>query len=507
MITLYDTTLRDGAQTTGVSFSLQDKLSITEELDKFGIDYIEGGWPYSNPTDREYFSAVRKLPLRSKIAAFGMTARFGADKDANLAAMIESDPDVFTIFGKSWDLHVRDVLGKDLDSYLQTIAGSVKRLKRPGKLVIYDAEHFFDGYKENSSYALRTLEAAADAGADMLALCDTNGGCLPKEICSIISDVMKRASVPLGIHCHNDGGLALANTLAAMDAGCAHVQGTINGLGERCGNLDLNDLVYTLSKNNDSYAGITARWIELARHVERLSRIKIDSRKPYIGSDAFAHKGGVHADAVAKIPKAYEHMNPYLIGNERKFPLSEQSGRAAVVEMARAMGYHMDKNHPMTEYLLGRINSNGEEVGNAQFYLMIREFEGWKDPFRVHRFRTVNTDYSNPEATVKLEINGNLVHSVAEGDGEVNALDNALRNALHSRYPRVEDVSLTDYEVSLPKGERGTEAEVVVQATFVSDGHQWTSIRRSADQTKAGFEMLVDSYKYYIAKMLSDKNV
>ncbi|MBI5347330.1 MAG: citramalate synthase [Candidatus Aenigmarchaeota archaeon] len=503
MVEIYDTTLRDGAQRSGISFSLQNKLDITKLLSPY-LDYIEGGWPYSNPVDSEYFRRVSRTS--AKIAAFGMTARGDAETDENLSALIRASPDVYTIFGKSWLLHV-NLIEKKPDDYLQTIEKSVRRLKKTGKPVFYDAEHFYDGHKDNPDYAMKCLEAACNGGADMLVLCDTRGGCFPWEIRQITEEVVKNSSMPVGIHCHNDGGLALANTLEAIRAGSVHVQGTMNGLGERCGNLDLQELMCSLCKIDGSYKDILPDITNVSRKIAKLSRQRISPEAPYKGTSAFAHKGGVHTSAVLKNPIAYEHVEPEIVGNHRRFPLSNQSGSSAIAAFMRELGYEVSRDDPRVLQILERINTGGREIGDAQAYLMIKEELGeYNEPFIVRSFRTLNTDRTQAEATVEIEINGEAILGASKGDGEVNALDKALKKALSNYYP-VDDVCLVDYDAPISPGEMGTEAEVAVTARFAYNGSEWSSIRSSTDLIKASFGVLVDSYKYYIDKLKSDSHV
>jgi 2-isopropylmalate synthase len=497
---LYDTTLRDGAQTHRVNFSLRDKLEIAKLLSGLGFDYIEGGWPFSNRMDREFFRKVRGLNLKARVAAFGMTAKSSdAVEDKNLNVLAGSGADVLTIFGKSWDLHVTGVLRLGPGEYLDAIRESLRFLKQSGREVIYDAEHFFDGYKGNAVYAMKTLEAAAKH-ADVIVLCDTNGGCLPSEVFEITKRVSGEIEKPLGIHCHNDGGLALANTLAAIDAGAAHVQGTVNGLGERCGNLDLLELVPSLHKKGFGLSVDMGRLTEVSGMVERISGIRVPENKPYVGRYAFAHKGGVHSDASLKVRNSYEHIEPEFVGNKRWFPISEQSGRSILVAEARRYGFVLGKEDAAVKSLLAGVKKAGD-VGDSQLYLLLnKKLAGGREPFEVLEREIIDRFAGKPKAFLKVMAKGKVFDEVSEGDGPVNAIDLALKKVLRGVYPEMDTIRLLDYRVTLPVAETGTEAWVIVFIEFGSNGEKWTSVARDTDIIRASERALMDGYKYYILR-------
>ena len=495
-LVLYDTTLRDGNQTVGVSFDLKAKLKITRILSDFGFDYIEGGWPGANKTDTEYFRKVRELDIDAKISAFGMTAKTRKNIDV-LHPLLKAEPDVFTVFGKAWDLHVKGALKVSLDEYLDAVRESVRKLKETGKKVIFDAEHFFDGYKNNTEYAMEVMKMAEDSGADALVLCDTNGGCFPWEIYSIVKETKKRFSIPLGIHCHNDGGLALANTLMAINAGVVHIQGTINGLGERCGNLDFIQLIPSLYKKG-AKPGNMKKLYDISKNIGRISGFRVPDNHPYTGTFAFAHKGGVHAHAVLKNQKMYEHINPDDVGNVTWFPLSEQSGRSVITAEAERFGFSLKKNSPVTAELLRDIKESGS-VGDVQFYLMLEKRLGkQKDPFELIYRKVVDDSSGFVEAEVKIKVNKKTVKKTCRGDGPVNATANALRKALEKPFPEIYNFRLVDYRVTLPGSEKGTEALVRVAIVFSDRGQELSSIAKDADILKASEKALVDGYKYYL---------
>lgn len=438
-IEIYDTTLRDGAQSEGISYSLQDKINIARRLDEFGIHYIEGGWPYSNPKDREFFTYFKKHPLKKvKLVPFGSTAHPSSPphKDKNLHSLIEVESEYVTIFGKSWDLHVRDVLRLSLDENLKIIYESIRFLKKKDKKVFYDAEHFFDGYKHNKEYAIKTLKAALEAGCDLVVFCDTNGGILPWQLRAIIKEVKKRLGLKtFGVHCHNDLGLGIANSLISVEEGCSHIQGTINGYGERCGNADLISIIGILVLKM-GYKLFPAKKIEelteLSRFVSEISNIAPQDNQPFVGRSAFAHKGGVHIDAVLKNPLCYEHINPARVGNNRRFLVSELAGKSTLVLKAKELNFEVSKRSSQTErlhQLVQRLEKEGYqfELAEGSFRLLIhREFKKYKKFFELLGFRVIVEKREDnsliSEATVKLKIKDKLEHTAAEGDGPVNAL-------------------------------------------------------------------------------------
>ncbi len=446
-IQIYDTTLRDGSQGEGINFSLHDKLLVTRRLDELGVDYIEGGYPLSNPKDFEYFQEVRKLPLQhAKVAAFGMTRRKNcrpAD-DTCLKALVESRTDVVTIVGKTWDMHVREVIGTTLDENLRMIADSVAYCKAQPhvKEVLYDAEHFFDGVRHNPEYALQTLRAACDAGAVVLILCDTNGGTLPEEIAERVAAVRK--AVPgcaLGIHCHNDCDVGVANSLAAIAQGATQVQGTINGIGERCGNADLVSIIANLALKRGHEVlrpGSLAHLTEVSRYVYEIANMNFRSGQPFVGMSAFAHKGGMHAHGVARNTASYEHIDPAQVGNERRILVSELSGQSSI--LAKTAKYAIANDKAAMAKILNRVqdleNAGYEfEAAEASFDLLVKKALGVYEPkFERLAYRVETGADAHgaivTEATVKLRVGGTLQHTVSEGDGPVNALDGALRKAL-----------------------------------------------------------------------------
>jgi len=477
-IRILDTTLRDGTQGEKVCFSADDKLRIADRLDKFGIDYIEGGWPGSNPKDMEFFNRIKDRTFeQSKIVAFGSTRRAAnsAENDANLAAMIEADTPVVSIFGKSWLLHVREALGIEPDQNLDIITSSVEFIKYHGKEVIYDAEHFFDGYKNSPEYAIETLHAAEQAGADVLVLCDTNGGTLPSELSEIVKKVRQLVTTEIGIHAHNDCELAVANTLAAVDAGCTHVQGTINGYGERCGNANLCSVIPNLQKKQ-SYSCIPedqlTNLVSVSRFVSEVANLNPDNKLPYVGRSAFAHKGGIHVSAVMKNEQTYEHVAPASVGNQRRVLVSDLSGKSNVHYKSDELGIELDKygaSVPAIVQKLKELENDGFqfEAAEASFELLVKKMtEPWKEFFALEGFRVIveknAAGEARSEATIRLNCNGNIEHSAAEGSGPVHALDLALRKALRKFYPEIAKVQLQDFKVRVLNEKDGTGAGVRV---------------------------------------------
>lgn len=473
-IFIYDTTLRDGKQAEGVSFSNVDMIAIAKKLDNFGVDYIEGGWPGANPKDRIFFEEIKKVELKkAKIAAFGRTrhAKNKVGEDPVIKELIDSDTPVVTIFGKASSLHVRDVFRIELKDNLEMIYDTVAYLKEKQKEVIFDAEHFFDGYNENPEYAVDSLRTAERAGADILVLCDTNGGKIPYEISNIIAKLRNEIKTPLGIHCHNDSGCAVANSIEAVRNGIIHVQGTINGIGERCGNTDLCSIMPNLMfKMGFTFNHITKEGIkklmELSHYIYEIANMAPDNKQPYTGLSAFAHKAGVHADAVEKNTVTYEHISPELVGNQRRILISEQAGKSNILEKAREMGIKIQKQ--FVPFLVERIkdleNMGYEfEGADASFEILINKISGlFKNKFNVESFKsfTYIREGSNPviEATVKIKVGELEELTVAEGDGPINALDSALKNALSVFYPVVKNIKLLDYKVRILNPKAGTAA-------------------------------------------------
>ena len=511
-IAIYDATLRDGAQGEGVSFSPMDKLRFAEQLDALGIDYIEGGFPGSNPKDREFFRAVRDLPLKHiKIAAFGSTRRpsNSAANDPGLNNMIAAKPDAATIFGKTWKLHVTDVLRVKPGRNLRMIEDSVALLKNAGLEVIYDAEHFFDGYKDDPSYAVTTLYAAQAGGADVLVLCDTNGGTVTTDITRIIEEIKEQLSIPLGIHSHNDIGMAVASSVAAVETGALHVQGTINGYGERCGNADLCSIIPTLELKlglRTIGRAKLRRLTEFSRWVSETANIAPDATQPYVGVSAFAHKGGMHIDAVKKNERTFEHIEPKSVGNERRILISELAGRSAIVDKAKAYAKAAGKDTAEIQGLFRQLREMEHEGyqfegAEASFDLLImKAFKKHRELFHRAGFRVITERRESgliiTEATIKVSIGDQVVHTAAEGDGPVNALDTALRKALAEAYPEIRKIHLVDYKVRVLDASEGTAAKVrvLIQST---DGRQvWGTVGVSENVIEASWKALVDSVEY-----------
>ncbi|MBW3541994.1 MAG: citramalate synthase [Planctomycetes bacterium] len=513
-IQIYDTTLRDGSQGEGVHFSLQDKLLITRRLDELGVDFIEGGYPLSNPKDEEYFQRIADLDLRhALVAAFGMTRRRGvaAEEDVGMRALRDSKAPVCTVVGKTWDLHVREVLRVDRAENLAMIRDSLAFLVAEGRRVVYDAEHFFDGWSASPDYALETLKAAAEAGAEIVVLCDTNGGSLPERIAAGVEAARRELSVPVGIHCHNDCDVAVANSLAAVDRGAVQVQGTINGLGERCGNADLVSVCANLAlkKGVEVLSADGMRHLtELSRYVYELANMNYRSNQPFVGTSAFAHKGGMHVHAVNRIAESYEHIQPEAVGNRRRVLVSELSGRSNIV--AKTTRYRLDHDDELMRRILERVQDLENEgyqfeAAEASFDLLVKKVAGtYRSAFRrIHYRVNVETDQSREpvtEATVKLEVGGRIEHMVAEGDGPVNALDTALRKALASAYPNLAEMHLVDYKVRVINSTEGTAARVRVVIESADEDEVWSTVGVSENIIEASWLALVDSVEYKLFK-------
>jgi 2-isopropylmalate synthase len=516
LVELYDTTLRDGAQAEGISYSVQDKLRITEKLDALGVPYIEGGWPGSNPKDAEYFRRAKALRLSTaKLTAFGSTRHAAtAAKDANLNALLKAETSIITIFGKTWDLHVREVLRVSPEENLKMIEESVAYLKRHGRTVMYDAEHFFDGYKDNAGYALKTLQAALAGGADTLIFCDTNGGSLPHEVHDVISKLKSQLSVPLGIHSHNDSELAVANALAAVHAGCQQVQGVVNGYGERCGNANLVSLAGLFATKMGLEvlpAGRLKELTETSRFVAEVSNLAQVANQPFVGSSAFAHKGGVHVNAVMKNPRTYEHIEPSVVGNQRKILVSELSGRSSLVLKAQDLAMDLSKETPAAKKLLKllqKLEHEGYHFEAAQGSLELllkRELEHLKPFFKLEGFRVIMEKRDRKltsEATIKIKVDGVTEQTAAEGDGPVNALDNAIRKALRQFYPTLAQMHLRDFKVRVLDEKAGTAAKVRVLIQSQDEQDSWDTIGVSENVIEASWQALVDSIEY---KLLKDR--
>jgi len=515
-IVLYDTTLRDGAQTEGISLSVMDKLRIAERLDKLGIQYIEGGWPGSNPKDMEFFKKIKKKALKnSAITAFGSTRRPGKStgKDKNVRTMLESGCKVITIFGKSSVLHVRDVLRTGNEENLKMIYDTVKYLKSKGKTVFFDAEHFFDGYLGNPSYALKTLIAAQDAGSDTIILCDTNGGTLTNDLSRIISEIKPKISVPLGIHAHNDNALAVANSLAAVSLGCQQVQGTINGYGERCGNADLCAIIANLKikigidcVSDSKLKELT----EVSRFVAEACNMKHQDNQPFVGQSAFAHKGGVHINAVMKNPRSYEHIEPDLVGNKRRVLVSELSGKSTILFKAKEMELDLKGKDRETKKILNLLQDLEHkgyhfEAAQGSFELLVkRALKKYKDFFKLEGYRVIIEKTEDgkvrSEATIKLRVKDKVEYTASEGDGPVNALDRALRKALLDFYPTLAKMHLSDFRVRVLDEKAGTAAKVRVLIQSQDAKKSWWTIGVSENIIEASWDALVDSVEYKLLK-------
>lgn len=513
-IQIYDTTLRDGTQGEGINLSLQDKLMITVKLDEFGFDFIEGGYPLSNPKDEEYFRRVADIDLQhARVAAFGMTRRRGvaAEDDVGMQALRDSRAPVCTVVGKTWDLHVTDVLRVDLEENLAMIRDSVAFLAAEGRRVVYDAEHFFDGFHRNPDYALETVQAAQDAGADIVVLCDTNGGSLPERIAASVDEARKALSIPLGIHCHNDCDVAVANTLAAVERGAVQVQGTINGIGERCGNADLVSLCANLALKY-GHEVLTENGVrhltELSRYVYEIANMNFRASQPFVGISAFAHKGGMHVHAVNRVTESYEHIDPETVGNERRVLISELSGRSNIV--AKTTQYKIQHDTELMAKILARVQeleSDGYqfEAAEASFDLLVKKVAGtYRQRFeRMHyRVNVETAEGAKPvtEATIKLKVNGDVAHVVAEGDGPVNALDSALRKALTPTYPALADMHLVDYKVRVINSAEGTAARVRVLIESADADDVWSTVGVSENIIEASWLALLDSVEYKLYK-------
>src|SRR5438552_1302377 len=513
-IRIYDTTLRDGSQGEGVNFSLQDKLQITRRLDELGVDFIEGGYPLSNPKDFEYFQEVQKLPLRqARVAAFGMTRRKGvaAADDTCIKALLDSQAPLITIVGKTWDLHVRDVLNTTPEENLQMIADSVAHCKRSGRDVFYDAEHFFDGLRHNPRYALQTLQAAQDAGAAVIILCDTNGGTLPEEIADGVTQARRMLQVEIGIHCHNACDLAVANTLAAVAQGATQVQRPINGIGERCGNADLVSIIANLALKHGHevlHSGSLARLTDVSRYVYEIANMNFRSNQPFVGVSAFAHKGGMHTHAIVRNPASYEHIDPTAVGNERRILVSELSGQSTI--LTKTTKYTLAHDRALMAKILGQVqdleNEGYEfEAAEASFDLLVKKAVGVYQPkferlaYRVN-VETDATGQLTTEATVKVRVGGAVMHTVSEGDGPVNALDGALRKALLPVYPRLASLHLADYKVRVVNARAETAARVRVVIDWRDGEAVWGTVGVSENIIEASWRALADSFEYKLFK-------
>jgi 2-isopropylmalate synthase len=511
-ILIYDTTLRDGTQREGISLSCDDKLRIAQKLDDLGVGYIEGGWPGSNPKDEEFFRRVGELNLQcAKIAAFGATCRAGSEpaEDPNIQALIEANTPVYTLVGKSWTLHVRDVLQTSLEENLRIIRESVKHLKVRGSEVIYDAEHFFDGYKDNEVYAIETLQAAIEGGADTVVLCDTNGGTLPQEIAITVREV--RGAIPdvvLGIHTHNDTECAVANTLAAVNEGATHVQGTINGYGERCGNANLCSVIPNLEIKMGMRClpeGKLSQLSEVSNFVAEMANLAPYEHQPYVGKSAFAHKGGIHVAAMQRNANSYQHLDPEVVGNKFRTVVSELSGKGNLVSKAKEFGIDIQDKDGLKDILqkIKAMEAQGFsfESAEASVALMFQRLnEDYKPPFELIDFSaTVEHRRGRgvfAEAMVKIRVNGEVIHTISEGNGPVNALDAALRKGLVPIYPRLAEFQLADYKVRIIDGNHGTAAMTRVLIDTQNSHNRWSTVGASTNIIEASWLALADSVEY-----------
>ena len=514
-IQIYDTTLRDGSQGEGVNFSLQDKLLIASRLDSLGFDFVEGGYPLSNPKDEEFFQRAADMDWKhAKIAAFGMTRRkgVGPEADIGMCALRDSKAPVITVVGKTWDLHVHEVLRVDEAENLAMISDSVGFLHAEGRDVIYDAEHFFDGWRANPDFALKTVQTAASAGASLICLCDTNGGRMPEEIAEAVQAARATLSVPIGIHCHNDSDVSVANSLAGIDNGAIQVQGTINGIGERCGNADLLSVVANLMLKKQGYDclidGSLAHLAELSRYVYELANMNFRSNQPFVGISAFAHKGGMHVHAINRIAESYEHINPKVVGNVRRILVSELSGRSNII--AKATRFNLENDAELMTKILERVQDLENEgyqfeAAEASFDLLFKKVAGtYRRRFERIQYR-VNVESNGEEstvteATIKLKVNDNVVHVVGEGDGPVNALDTALRKALLPVYPVLADMHLVDYKVRVINSAEGTAARVRVVIESRDSDSIWSTVGVSENIIEASWIALVDSVEFKLDK-------
>lgn len=514
---IYDTTLRDGAQGEGISFTVQDKLKIARKLDALGVHYIEAGNPGSNPKDLEFFTELSKLRLENaRPVAFGSTrrARMRPEDDKNLAAILQAETPTVAIFGKSWDFHVTHILGTTRAENLNMIASTIAFMKQQGKEVIFDAEHYFDGYKADAGYALDTLRAAAFAGADWIILCDTNGGTLTGELAGIVEATARAIETPLGIHCHNDSGVAVANSLAAVEKGARQIHGTINGYGERCGNADLCTIIPNLMLKL-GYASIgpdrLGTLTRTSRYVSEVANLAHDRQAPFVGRSAFAHKGGMHIDAVMKETASFEHIRPELVGNERRVLLSEVSGRSTILARIQRLAPDLDKNSDVCQHLidtLKRMEYEGYqfEGADASFDLLVRRTLGMtREFFRVKDFRVICEEPDRAErvensaySMINVEVEGVREITAADGDGPINALDLALRKALTVFYPELKGIKLVDYKVRVLDSKQATGSKVRVQIETSDGTDVWGTIGVSTNIVEASWSALVDSIEYFL---------
>ncbi len=514
-VEIYDTTLRDGSQGEGINFSVADKLRIAERLDAFGVHFIEGGWPGSNPKDIEFFAqAKRKKFKHAKLAAFGSTRRkrVPVENDEQVRLLIEAQTPVVTIYGKTWQLHVKEVLRCSPEENLAMISDTVRFLKDHGKFVIYDAEHGFDGFKDDADYALATWVAAEKAGADIVTLCDTNGGCLPIEIAAITKVAIGKLNSRIGIHTHNDIGLGAANAIAALEVGASHVQGTINGYGERTGNCNLTSLIPCIAikmKRSCVKPSSLPKLKELSQFVDEVANIRHDPRQPWVGSACFAHKGGTHVNAVQKIARSYEHIDPALVGNARNVLISDLAGRSNIVIKAQQLGFKITNDTPELKPILSRIKDLEHlgyefEAAEGSLSLLLKRILEHKElPFAVDAYHvSMRGDGKGSvcEATVRVRVGSEISHTVAEGDGPVNALDGALRAALARFFPKLKNIRLTDYKVRIINSSTGTAAKTRVLIQSTNGQREWGTVGVSENIIEASLQALVDSMEFALTR-------
>ncbi|MFA6866015.1 MAG: citramalate synthase [Clostridia bacterium] len=516
-ICVLDSTLRDGAQAEGISFSVNDKLRIVKALDDFGIDIIEAGNPTSNPKDMEFFKEIKKIKLsHSKIAAFGSTRKINSkvEDDAMVASLLSAETPVVVIFGKSWDLHVKKILNTTLEENLAMIKETVKYLKAKGKTVVYDAEHFFDGYKNNSDYAIKSIMSAQEGGADTIVLCDTNGGCFPDEVFEITKNVVSLMDTEIGIHVHNDTGMGDANTIMAVKAGATHIQGTMLGFGERCGNANLSTVICNLQIKlgyecipNEGINNITS----LCRMVAEISNKKLVKNMPYVGESAFTHKAGMHIDGVNKISKSFEHVEPNSVGNNRRFLMSEVSGRSTVLKMVNKIDPTITKNNEVLLKIVAeikRLEFEGFqfEGAEASLDLLIRkQLNTYKPFFTLEKYKTIGEQlvgaaFQPASALVKVRVKDKSELTAAEGDGPVDALNLALRTCLEKFYPSLSEMHLADYKVRIIDGKDGTSATVRVLIDNTDGKQQWSTVGVSKDIIQASLQAMVDAIEYKLTQ-------
>ncbi|NLE25453.1 MAG: citramalate synthase [Clostridiaceae bacterium] len=521
VIDIFDSTLRDGAQAESISFSVEDKLKIVKALDDLGISYIEAGNPGSNPKDIEFFEKMRAITLKSaKLTAFGSTRRrdISVEDDKNVQSLFDAHTPAVAIFGKSWDFHVTEIIKTTLEENEKMVFETLAFFKKKGKEVIFDAEHFFDGYKANPEYAFRVLKAAVEGGADCIVLCDTNGGCFPNTVYEIVKKVKETFKVKVGIHAHNDCGMAVANSIMAVEAGAEHVQGTYLGFGERCGNANLSTIIPNLQIKKDRYCIPEDQLKNLtytARKIAEIANMSLNRREPYVGNSAFAHKGGMHIDGVCKASSSFEHINPELVGNKRRFLMSEVSGRNTILEKIREVNPAINKESSETEAIISRLKElehQGYQFEGAEstFELVIRKQLGkYKPFFELEKFKLMTEqptqNGSSASALIKVKVDGKSEITAAEGDGPVHALDRALRKALEVFYPELSCVYLTDFKVRVIDSQSATAAKVRVLIESSDGDTSWTTVGVSTDIIEASWIALVDSIEYKLLKELEKK--